>query len=64
MSTARHVAEEPTANGDEARAWDTDPTADALRLDPLSPLAFEPGPTELTGPLALAPLSPIRRARG
>jgi hypothetical protein len=55
------VAEEATHDGDEAGTGDTDPTWDPLALDPLSPIAFEPGPAESAGPLVLDPLSPLRR---
>jgi hypothetical protein len=58
---AGQVAEEPTADGDEARTGDPEPTPDPLALDPLSPIASEPRPAELAGPLALDPLSPIAR---
>jgi hypothetical protein len=55
------AAEEATADGDEARPGDTDPTSDPLALDPLSPIAFEPGPADSAAPLALDPLSPLGR---
>lgn len=53
-----------TADGDEARTGDTDPTSDPLALDPLGPIAGEPGPAESAGPLALDPLSPLGHDAG
>jgi len=40
MSTAHQFAEEPVADGDEART-DIEPTPDPLALDPLSPIPVE-----------------------
>jgi hypothetical protein len=58
------AAADATADGDEARTGDNDPPSDPLALDPLGPIAFEPGPAESAGALALDPLSPLGRDAG
>jgi hypothetical protein len=55
------IAEDPIADGDEARAGGRALTPDPLALDPLSPVPLPPGPAVPAGPLTLDPLSPIAR---
>ncbi len=50
-----------TRAGRETRTGPADRVPDPLALEPLGALGPETPPTQLTGPLALDPLSPIRR---
>jgi hypothetical protein len=55
---------EPTAEGTEPRASDPDRVSDPMALDPLSPIAVDPGSAESADPFALDPLSPFGRDAG